>query len=420
MDNERFGSTTAFAEPYWYNEGNDSPYYNEHHKAYRAKIRKFVDEEITPFVDEWEKVGEIPAPVYRRAAEVGLLAATVGWPESIAGKRPQGYDGFFSLIAYDELCRCASGGVVWGLTGGLGIGLPPVLYYGSEEMQERVCKPCMRGEKRIALAVSEATAGSDVANLKTTAVEDGKGNYIVNGLKKWITVGLFADFYTVAVRTGETGSGMGGISLLLIERARKGVSVRAMDCMGCKASGTAYVEFDDVVVPMNNLIGDVTCLLRNFITERMGIAVQANRFARQCLSMTVEYAKRRRAFGKKLEDQPVVRQKIANMARSVISTHHFLESLVYRMSQMEKNGDAENWFDGILKLGSEAALLKVQATRTFELCAREAAHTHGGNAYVKGNRVESLYRHVLSLAIPGGSEDVMIDAAARLALKGRL
>eukprot|EP00041_Stephanoeca_diplocostata_P018030 m.374094 g.374094 ORF g.374094 m.374094 type:complete len:419 (+) comp20897_c0_seq2:66-1322(+) len=412
----QFGSKTPFAEPSWYNSKNGTPYYNEYHVAWRAKMRAFVDKEITPFVDEWEKANEIPIEVYKKASAVGLLQATVGWPES-AGPRPEGYDGFFTLIAYDELCTCGSGGVVWGLTGGHGIGLPPVAHFGSDELMEKVAVPCFKGEKRIALAVSEASAGSDVANLATTAVEDGD-DYIVNGLKKWITCGMFADFFTVAVRTGGEGSGMMGISLLLIERDRKGVTTRPMDCMGVKGSGTAYVEFDDVRVPQDNLIGDVTHLLKNFVTERLGLALQANRFARICLAESIEYARRRRAFGKLLVDQPVVRYKIANMAREVESTHAFLEALAFRIVKIEREG--ADWLQGLLRLGAEAALAKVQATKTFEHCAKEAALLHGGNSYVKGNRIESLYRHVLSLAIPGGSEDVMLDAAARLSLKGML
>ena len=278
-------------------------------------------------------------------------------------------------------------------------------------------KECIAGEKNIALAVSEATAGSDVGNLSTTAEEKGDV-YVVNGLKKWITCGMFADYFCVAARTGGEGSGMMGISLILVEKSRPGVSVRPMDCMGVKGSGTAFVEFDDVEVPTTNFIGDVTLLLRNFITERLGIALQANRFARECLRESIEYSKRRKAFGKKLEEQPVIRAKIAQMARQVVTTHAYLEGLAYRLVAMERNN--EDWFNGILRMGSEAALAKVQATNTFEFCAREAAHIHGGNSYVKGNRVESLYRHVLSLAIPGGATSVLEDAAARLALQGKL
>ena len=130
------------------------------------------------------------------------------------------------------------------------------------------------------------------------------------------------------------------------------------------------------------------------------------------------YTRRRKAFGKKLQDQPVVRHKIATMARQIATTEAFLEALAYRIVVVERAGD--DWFEPILRLGAEAALAKVQATRVFEHCAREAAQLHGGNSYVRGNRIESLYRHVLSLSIPGGSEDVMVDAAARLALKGHL
>jgi len=402
-----------------------------------------MDDEIIPNVEEWEKANSIPKEIYKKASDVGLIPAIVGWPEDINDmKRPEGFDGFFSLIAFDEMSRCASvssspllspvsltalvctphflfppppqGGVVWGLVGGFAIGLPPVAHGGSEELKKRVAGPCLRGEKRIALAVSEVTAGSDVANIKTTAKDDGDC-YVVNGLKKWITCGMFADFFTTAVQTGREGS-MGDVKLLLIEKSRKGVSVRPMNCMGVKGSGTAYVEFDEVRVPKSNLIGGVTLLLQNFVTERLGLSLQANRFAREALRLSIEHCKMRKVFGKPLEDQPVVRYKLATMARAVEVTHTYLEALAYRLAGVE----SDDWLTPLLRMGAEAALAKVQATKTFEMCARGAAHLYGGNCYVKGNRVESLYRQVLALAIPGGSEDVMVDAAARLFLKGMM
>ena len=113
--------------PSWYDSRNESPYYNEHHIAWRNKMRKYVDEEIVPNVEAWEKANEVPFTAFQRAGEIGLLACICGWPEGLPGcpPRPEGYDGFFLLIAYDELSRCGSGGVVWGLTGGFGIGGPP-------------------------------------------------------------------------------------------------------------------------------------------------------------------------------------------------------------------------------------------------------------------------------------------------------
>ena len=167
----------------------------------------------------------------------------------------------------------ATGGVVWGLIGGLGIGLPVVIHSENDKLKQEVGMPVLRGEKIIALAVSEPTAGSDVANLKTTAEEDGDF-YVVNGIKKWITCGMFADYFTTAVRTGGEDSGMFGIEMLLIERTREGVSTRAMDCMGVKGSGTALVMFNNVRVPKSNLIGGVQMVLQNFVMERFGLAVQ--------------------------------------------------------------------------------------------------------------------------------------------------
>jgi len=379
-------------------------------------MRNFVDTEIMPFRDVWDKAGKIPEELYTKAGKIGVLSAICGWPEELTPlPRPKGFDGFFSIITMDELSRCGSGGIVWGLIGGFGIGIGPLIHSGTDEMRERVAKPVIRGDKKICLAISEAQAGSDVANLTSTAVEEGDC-YVVTGNKKWITGGLFADYAVVAARTG--GAGMGGLSLILVETKSQGFSARAMDCMGVKGSGTAFIELDDVKVPKANLIGDVSVLLRNFVGERLGIAVQANRYARVCLTESIAYCRRRKAFGKFLQDQPVIRQKLANMAKDVESVQSYIETLAYRGVVAESKG--EDWFDSILRTGAEAGLAKVLATRCFEYCAREAAMIFGGNAYVTGNRIEHLYRQVLSMAIPGGADDVLIDSSARLALQGKL
>lgn len=405
-----------FSEPSWYDSRNAGPFYTDAHRKWRQTMRDFVNKEIMPFRDEWDKVGKFDHALYRKAGQAGILSSISGWDESVSPlPRPEGYDALFAMITMDELSRCGSGGIVWGLIGGFGISISPLIHQGTDEMKEQVVKPILRGEKMSCLAVSEAQAGSDVAGLTTTATEDGDF-YVVNGNKKWITSGMFADYAVVAARTG--GEGMGGLSLLLVDTKTPGFSVREMNCMGAKGSGTAFIELDDVRVPKKNLIGDIMVLLRNFVGERIGIAVQANRFARVCLRESIEHSRRRRAFGKLLQDQPVVRQKLANMAWKIESTQAYIESLAFRGVAAEKNG--EDWFDSILRTGAEASLCKVTATRTFEFCAREAAMIFGGSAYVQGNRVEHLYRQVLSLAIPGGSDDVLIDSAARLALQGKL
>ena len=192
----------------------------------------------------------------------GWLAGVVGVPypveyvgENIGGGiHSSQFDHFCELILTDEVARCGSGGVVWGLFGGLSIGLPPVMKFGSQQLKERVCKPCLTGEKVICLAITEPYAGSDVANLQSVAkLSDDKSHYVLNGEKKWITNGVFADYFTVACRTG--GKGSSGLSLLLVERQFAGVTTRQMHCQGVWSSGTTYITFEDVKVPVQNLIG---------------------------------------------------------------------------------------------------------------------------------------------------------------------
>ena len=167
---------------------------------------------------------------------------------------PEQWDLFHELVVTDEISRAGSGGLVWNLIGGFGIGCPPLVKYGKKPLVDRILPGILDGDKRICLAITEPDAGSDVANLTCEAklTEDGK-NYIVNGEKKWITNGIWSDYFTTAVRTG--GEGMNGVSALLIERSHGGVSTRKMDCQGVWASGTTYVTFEDVKVPVENLLG---------------------------------------------------------------------------------------------------------------------------------------------------------------------
>jgi alkylation response protein AidB-like acyl-CoA dehydrogenase len=419
-----YGDLVPFGDPSWYQDTIDSPYYKESHKLLRAAVRAFTEREIMPYVHEWDEAKQIPRSLFGKLAEQGILhvVGTGHEPEYIKGIKILGvldgedYDVFHGLVIMDELSRCASGGMVWGLFGGHAIGLPPVVLFGSEELKARIVPQCVSGEKNICLAITEPYAGSDVANLKCEAklTPDGQ-HYIVNGEKKWITNGVFADYFTVAVRTG--GEGMSGISMLLVERTMPGVTTRQMKCSGVWSSGTTYITFEDVKVPKANLIGDENkgfrYIMYNFNPERLGLAIQANRFARECLSESIKYAHKRRTFGVRLIDHQVIRHKIAQMAYRVESTHAWIEQLLYRTTQMSHQ-------EAMIKLGGPIALLKVQSTQTFEYCAREAAQIFGGLAYTRGGqgeKVERLYREVRAYAIPGGSEEIMTELGIRQAIK---
>ncbi|RYP51518.1 hypothetical protein DL768_003160 [Monosporascus sp. mg162] len=419
---EPFGSQIPFGDPSWY-QNYHSPYYNASHAALRAEIREWIESEIEPNVTEWDEKKEVPREIFLEAGRRGYLAGQLGvkYPveytkNTVKSVPPEQWDLFHELIVTDELSRTGSGGFVWNIIGGFGIGGPPVIKFGKKALKDRIMPGILSGEKRICLAITEPDAGSDVANLTCEAKlsEDGK-HYIVNGEKKWITNGIWADYFTTAVRTG--GPGMNGVSLLLIERDFGGVSTRRMDCQGVWSSGTTYITFEDVKVPVENLIGKENqgfkVIMTNFNHERMGIIIQSLRFARVCYEESVKYANKRRTFGKKLIEHPVIRMKLAHMARQLEAGQNWLENLVY---QCERMGETE----AMLRLGGPIAGLKAQSTLTFEFCAREAAQIFGGLSYSRGGqgaKVERLYRDVRAYAIPGGSEEIMLDLSMRQSLR---
>ena len=372
-----------------------SPFYSEEHHAFRRTVRRFTETEIEPFANEWDEAGTFPRELYKKAAEIGLLQ--VGYAEEYGGVPA---DMFFWGIVWEEISRAGIGGVASALMNH-NIGLPPIVAMGSDELKQRVLPPVLSGEKISALAITEPSGGSDVANLKTTARRDGD-HYVVNGSKIFISSGIRADFFTTAVRTG--GDGINGISVLLIERDRPGFTRNRLSKMGWWTSDTAALFFDDVRVPVENLIGPENVgfksIMANFNTERVGIAASALGYARVCVEEAVNYGRERTTFGKRLMDHQVLRHRIVNMAQRIHATQCFLELMLYRLDQGEQPA-------------AEICLLKNQATETLAFCAAEALRIFGGSGYMRGTKVERIYREVPPNAIGGGTEDIMRDLAAR-------
>ena len=379
-----------------------SPHLNDTHHAWRKTVRAFVDREIMGNVSEWDEVGAFPRALHQKAAAAGLIG--LGYPEEYGGVR-EGVDVFHSLIAAEELARAGSGGLVAGLLTH-GIGLPPIMALGSDALKLRVAPQVLSGEKLIALCVTEPSGGSDVANIKTKAARQGDA-YIVNGEKTYITTGMRADYLTVAVRTGGNvadKTGASGLSFLLIEADRPGVTRTPLKKMGWWMSDTASIHFDNVAVPAENLIGEENAgfagIVANFNMERLSMAAQAIAFARVCIEDAANWARERETFGKPLAKHQVIRHKFAEMVRQTNASQAYLDNCAWRVMLGETPIAA-------------LSLLKVQATRTMEFCAREAMQILGGASYMRGGRVERIYREVRVMAIGGGSEEIMNDLAAR-------
>jgi acyl-CoA dehydrogenase len=372
-----------------------SPFYTATHAAWRDTLRRWVDREIAPHATAWDEAGEIPRDLYYKAADLGLLQ--LGYPEEYGGLPS---DPFMSIITTQELARPGAGGIPASLMIH-GIGAPPISAVASPELKARILPRVLRGEKIVALGITEPSGGSDVANLKTTAIRDGD-HYVVNGSKCYITGGMRADYLTTAVRTG--GPGAGGVSLLLIEMDRPGVTRTKLNKMGWWASDTAEIFFQDVKIPAENLIGaegrGFPAIMLNFNNERLALAAGATAYARVALEEALAYAQQRHTFGKRLADHQVIRHKIAEMTRHVNASQAYLEMTAWRLALGESPV-------------ADICLLKVQATQTMEFCAREALQILGGAGYMRGTKSERIYREVRVNAIGGGSEEIMRDLAAR-------
>ncbi|MBT5577632.1 MAG: acyl-CoA dehydrogenase [Porticoccaceae bacterium] len=368
------------------------------HQEWRAQLRRFIDREIVPYAEDWDEKGSIPDELWTKAAEVGLLG--LGYPEEFGGVS-EGIDLWYSIIVNEEMARVAVGGVAATLLVH-GIGLPPVINFGSDELKQMVAPPVLAGTKRISLAITEPGGGSDVAQLQTTARLDGD-HYVVNGSKTYITGGMNANWFTTAVRTG--GDGAAGVSTLLIPADAQGVSRTALDKkQGWWCSDTATIYFEDVRVPVGNLLGQenkgFSVIMNNFNAERLAMAAAMEALSRVCLEDAVAWARERKTFGKRLADHQVIRHKIAEMKQRINATQAYL-----LMTCEQVQAGTEN--------AGDIALLKVQSSQTMEFCAREAMQILGGIGYMRGNRVERIYREVRVNAIGGGSEEIMRDLAAR-------
>jgi len=380
--------------------GKNDLFYNESHDAWRQELRKFVSKEIVPFVEEWEEAGEFSRELYKKAGEFGLLG--MGYPEKYGGTS-EGIDIFHGIVTSEELAQ-GCGGVAASLLS-LNISLPLIMALGTEEQKQKYIPPVIAGDKIACLGVTEPSGGSDVAGIKTKAVRDGD-HFVINGSKMFITSGMRADYYVIACRTG--GPGTSGISAIVVEKGTPGFSQTPLKKMGWLSSDTAALYFDDVRVPVENLIGGENSgwmgIMSNFSQERLGLAAGMNAYSQICIDEAVAWAKDRKTFGKSLIDNQVIKHKLAEMSRMVNATKAYMELLTWKVM----NGEQPI---------ADLALLKVQASKTMEYCAREAMQILGGAGYLKANsgpgKVERIYREVRVNAIGGGSEEIMLDLASR-------
>jgi acyl-CoA dehydrogenase len=374
------------------------PFRTPERAALREMTRRFVEKEVVPHLDQWERDGELPRELHRKAGELGLLG--VAFPESAGGG---GGDVVDAMTVTEEIHYAGgSGGLVAGLFTS-GIALPHIAHAGDAAQIDRWVRPTLAGELIGSLAVTEPEGGSDVANVATTAKRDGD-DYIVNGAKTFITSGTRADFVTTVVRTGDAGAH--GLSLLVVEKGTPGFTVsRKLDKMGWLCSDTAELSYVDVRVPAANLVGGegegFAQVATHFVTERLALAVQAYATAQRALDLTVAWCRLRETFGRPLISRQVVQHKLTEMARRVDVARTYARHVAVRHTA----GEA---------VVAEACFAKNTAVEAGEWVVNEAVQLHGGLGYMRESEVERHYRDIRILGIGGGTTEILTGLAAKI------
>ena len=353
---------------------------------------------MLPYQDDWERAGELPRSLHRRAGELGLLG--VAFPESVGGGGGEPLD---AIVVCEEMHYAGCSGGLFASLFTCGIALPHLVAAGNADQIGKWVRPTLAGDLIGSLAITEPGGGSDVGHLATRAVRDGD-DYIVDGAKTFITSGCRADFVVTAVRTG--GPGAGGVSLLVIEKGTPGFTVsRELEKMGWLASDTAELSFVDCRVPAANLVGEANTgfaqIAGAFVAERAALAAQAYSSAQRCLDLTLDWCRDRETFGRPLISRQTVQNTLSEMARRIDVARVYTRSVVDRYADGDRN------------LIAEVCFAKNTAVETGEWVAHQAVQLFGGLGYMRECEVERQYRDMRILGIGGGTTEILTSLAAK-------
>ncbi|GAB2886240.1 acyl-CoA dehydrogenase family protein [Nocardioides pacificus] len=371
--------------------------FDEEHEDFRQMARSFIEKEVVPNQERWEKDGIVDRDLWTKAGSQGLLCFDVD--EAYGGA---GVDDFrYNMIVAEELSRAGASGP--GFPVHTDIIVPYISSLGTEEQKQRWLPGCVSGEIVTAIAMTEPGAGSDLQGIRTTAIDKGD-HYVVNGSKTFISNGIMADLVIVVART-DPDAGHKGISLLVLERGMEGFERgRNLDKMGLKAQDTAELFFDDVVVPKENLLGEegsgFISLMMNLPQERLSIAVMAAAACQNLLDMSLTYVKERKAFGRSIGNFQHNRFVLAEMATETRIAQVFVDDCITK--HMRGEADA-----------TLASMAKWWTTELQKKIVDQAVQLHGGYGYMMEYPVARAYVDSRIQTIYGGTTEIQKEIIGR-------
>ena len=368
--------------------------FNSDHEQFRKVVRHFVETEINPNAEEWEKAKIFPAhELFKKVAAFGGFG--LEYDEEWGG---QGADHTFTMVLMEELGRSDCAGAVMGISVQCTMSTPSLYRYGSDELKEKYLKPAMAGDMVTSVAVSEPDAGSDVSGIKTRAVRDGD-EWVINGSKMWITNGSQADWICMLVRTSDE-AGFGGMSQIIVPTDTPGFSVgRLIDKMGNHASDTAELVLQDVRVPVSNTIGEVgrgfQQQMQQFQDERLAVCYLTGSGCDRALHRTIDYLQVREAFGKPL----MANQYLAYTLADLIAETDLLIEYSREAGQRYANGE---------DVSRMATIAKLKAGKLSRTVGDHVVQFHGGMGYAEENWPARFARDTRLTSIGGGADEVML------------
>ena len=378
----------------------NSMYFTEEHQLFRASFRDFLQKEVVPYIEQWEKSGTIDRFIWKKFGEMGFFG--INYPIEYGGMN---LDLFYTVIFLEELQKIKSSGFAAAMWAHVYLAMTHLNAEGSESIKQDYLTASISGDKIGALCITEPFGGSDVAGMRTTAVKSGD-KYIINGSKTFITNGVYADYYIVAAKT-QPELGNKGISVFLVDTNTPGISATKLDKLGWRASDTAEIAFDNVEIPISNLMGEPNkgfpYIMQHFASERLIMAINAHARAEYALDYTIEYMEQRQAFGTTINKFQALRHTLVEHATEVEHCKIFNYAAMARLDKGEY----------VVK---EATMAKLKSTKVADEAIYSCLQMLGGYGYMEEYPLARLFRDSRLGPIGGGTSEIMKEILSKMIL----
>ena len=381
----------------------DKRYFSEEHELFRESLKSFLKKEVVPHVDKWEKDGVIDRFIWKKFGDMGYFGLT--YPSQYGGLE---LDLFYAVIFLEELQKINSVGFAAAMWAHMYLAMTHLNKEGDERIKQEYLASSIAGDKIGCLCISEPFGGSDVSGMRTNAVKKGD-YYILNGSKTFITNGVYSDYLVVAAKTSPE-LGNKGISMLLVDRDTQGVSATKLDKLGWRASDTGEIAFDNVKVPVANLLGEedkgFSYIMQHFSLERLIMAINAHARAEYAIDYAIDYMAERTAFGKTINSFQVLRHKIADASTQMEICKEFNYSVAKRLNDGEY----------VVK---EATMSKLASTKMSDEVIYECLQILGGYGYMEEYPMARLLRDSRLGPIGGGTSEILKEIIAKMVIDNK-